>query len=316
MNNETDFTSKIKMIEVARLKSFEDNFYSMSEIETLADDIGRQGLKHNIVVYKSPDSETYTIISGHRRVEAVKLLIENGQFAETALPRYVTSEKYKSATFLDLVMLNKTSRIMSNAELMREHEVLKQVFDEQKLNGNKLNGRTNENIAKMLGVSERRIAKIENIKNNAIPEIVKAVENNEISINKASDFAELDKIIQTELTRAGLAVQSAPIKEITADNIKSKKKTKKSQKEGEMVQIAPFFNSENIEHKAVTDFLNEKKETALTSYPESDNFEITVLKKEAEVIVNQLNKILKGDIEGEEFMIIEGFLNMLKRKLR
>ena len=44
------FKDNIKMIEIGKIKESMDNFYSLSDIEILAEDIERQGLKHNLVV--------------------------------------------------------------------------------------------------------------------------------------------------------------------------------------------------------------------------------------------------------------------------
>ena len=46
------FVDNIQMIEFSEIKQNKDNFYTLSELELLADDIERQGLKHNLVVCK------------------------------------------------------------------------------------------------------------------------------------------------------------------------------------------------------------------------------------------------------------------------
>ena len=69
------FKDSIKMIEIEKIKPCQDNFYEMSEIEILADDIERQGLKHNLVVSVDKDNENeYWLKSGHRRLSAIRLL--------------------------------------------------------------------------------------------------------------------------------------------------------------------------------------------------------------------------------------------------
>ena len=62
------FKDNIKMIAVSKIQPSIENFYSISEIEMLADDIERQGLKHNLVVCENKDKpDTYFFKSGHRR---------------------------------------------------------------------------------------------------------------------------------------------------------------------------------------------------------------------------------------------------------
>jgi ParB family chromosome partitioning protein len=70
-------TFEIKMIEIDKIIANENNFYSISEIEILAEDIERQGLKSNLVVRKN--NEEYVLISGHRRLNAINFLKENNR---------------------------------------------------------------------------------------------------------------------------------------------------------------------------------------------------------------------------------------------
>lgn len=74
------FKDNIKMIEIGKIKESMDNFYSLSDIEVLAEDIERQGLKHNLVVSEdSNEPDTYFIKSGHRRFTAIKQLVREAQ---------------------------------------------------------------------------------------------------------------------------------------------------------------------------------------------------------------------------------------------
>ena len=73
------YIDNIKMIKIADIETNAENFYSLPDIEDLAEDIDRQGLIHSLAVAKI-SSEKYKLISGHRRLTAIKLLIENGKF--------------------------------------------------------------------------------------------------------------------------------------------------------------------------------------------------------------------------------------------
>ncbi len=72
------YIDNIKMIKIADIETNAENFYSLPDIEDLAEDIDRQGLIHSLAVAKI-SSEKYKLISGHRRLTAIKLLIENGK---------------------------------------------------------------------------------------------------------------------------------------------------------------------------------------------------------------------------------------------
>lgn len=59
------YIDNIKMIKIADIETNAENFYSLPDIEDLAEDIDRQGLIHSLAVAKI-SSEKYKLISGHR----------------------------------------------------------------------------------------------------------------------------------------------------------------------------------------------------------------------------------------------------------
>lgn len=119
------YIDNIKMIKIADIETNAENFYSLPDIEDLAEDIDRQGLIHSLAVAKI-SSEKYKLISGHRRLTAIKLLIENGKWNNETVPCYVITAKKSDAEMnLDLIMLNHTQRKYSDSDIFKEHEELK-----------------------------------------------------------------------------------------------------------------------------------------------------------------------------------------------
>lgn len=179
------YIDNIKMIKIADIETNAENFYSLPDIEDLAEDIDRQGLIHSLAVAKI-SSEKYKLISGHRRLTAIKLLIENGKWNNETVPCYVITAKKSDAEMnLDLIMLNHTQRKYSDSDIFKEHEELKKIFSQLEADGVEIKGRLREKIAKAMHVSSAQIGKIENIKNNAIDSVKAAVENGELSISTA-----------------------------------------------------------------------------------------------------------------------------------
>ena len=115
------FADNIKMLDVTEILPNKDNFYAL-DIEYLAEDIARQDLKSILVVVKDEDSGKYLLISGHRRLEAVKLLISEGRRTSTKVPCYIGRSGSEAENQLDLIMLNKTQRKYSDADVMQEYE--------------------------------------------------------------------------------------------------------------------------------------------------------------------------------------------------
>lgn len=142
------YIDNIKMIKIADIETNAENFYSLPDIEDLAEDIDRQGLIHSLAVAKI-SSEKYKLISGHRRLTAIKLLIENGKWNNETVPCYVITAKKSDAEMnLDLIMLNHTQRKYSDADIFKEHEELKKIFTQLEADGVEIKGRLREKIAR------------------------------------------------------------------------------------------------------------------------------------------------------------------------
>lgn len=216
------FLDNMQMIDFSEIKLNKDNFYSLSEIELLADDIERQGLKHNLVVSKDSGGSGYWLISGHRRYSAVKLLIEQNRLTSTLVPCYVDGERSQAEARLNLIMLNATQRKYTNAETMAEYEMLKQTIQQLEDEGKHVKGRVREIIASTLQVSPAQVGKIENIRNNAISEVDEAVKSGEMSISTANEIAKLAPEKQQEI------IAEKP--KITHKEVKDIQKSEKSEK--------------------------------------------------------------------------------------
>ena len=65
--NADSYIDSLKMIDIDLIEPNKNNFYEMSEIEALADDIERQGLMTALVVSEQNGGK-YELISGHRRL--------------------------------------------------------------------------------------------------------------------------------------------------------------------------------------------------------------------------------------------------------
>lgn len=208
------FVDSIRMIDVSQIMPNKENFYTMSDLELLADDIEREGLKHNLVVSKDKNSDKYWLKSGHRRFAAIKLLINEKRLTSSKVPCLVDGEKTKAESKLDLIMLNATQRKYSDAEVMSEYEQLSQTLKELDDEGKRLGGRMRENIAKILNISNGQVGKLDNIKHNAAPEVKKAVESGKMSISTANEVAKLTPEKQKEVVETKPDISSAEVKKM------------------------------------------------------------------------------------------------------
>lgn len=187
--NADSYIDSLKMIDIDDIEPNRNNFYEISEIESLADDIERQGLMNALVV--SEDDGRYELISGHRRLAALKSLIADGRRRSGKVPCFIKGAKPNNETELDLIMLNATQRKYSDADTMREYEELTRIFKELEAAGKPVKGRIRDRIADALNVSPAQVGKLDNIKYNAIPDVEQAVKSGDMSISTANEVAKL-----------------------------------------------------------------------------------------------------------------------------
>ena len=172
--NADSYIDRLKMIDVENIEPNKANFYEISEVEALAEDIERQGLMTALVVAEQ-DGGKYQLISGHRRLAAIKQLIGDGRRRNTKVPCFIKGAKPKTETELDLIMLNATQRKYTDADTMREYEELTRIFKELEAAGKPIKGRIRNKIAEALNVSAAQVGKLDNIKHNAVPAVEQAV---------------------------------------------------------------------------------------------------------------------------------------------
>ena len=221
------FIDSLKMIEIDDIVPNNDNFYEISDIEELAEDIERQGLM-SILVVSADDSGKYTLISGHRRLAAIKQLIADGKRKSTTVPCYIKGAKSREETELDLIMLNATQRKYSDTDAMREYEELERIFKALADAGKPIKGKMRDNIAKMMNVSPSQVAKIDNIKRNAVPEIEQAVKSGDMSISTANEVAKLSPEEQLEIAEKKPDITNKEVKEMQKKSPAKPKKEKAS----------------------------------------------------------------------------------------
>ena len=286
------FTDNIEMLDVSEIVPNEDNFYELSDIEPLADDIERQDLKSNLVVAKDGDSGKYLLISGHRRLEAVKLLIKEGRRKSTKVPCYINGEKSQAESRLDLIMLNKTQRKYSDADVMQEYERLTETLKELESEGKKISGRLRENIASMLNVSTAQVGKIENIKHNAIPAVEKAVKTGEMSISTANEVAKLQPDQQEKIIKEKPEITHKEVKEIQKNASPPKPKAPTAPEVKKPTESKPTSKVEQIAKLPTSCTLTAEEAVTLNKY--IDHI-INLSREEDEPIIRGIaDKLSKG----------------------
>ena len=213
-------TDSIKMIDIDELHESEDNFFDINRIEEFAETIlGQGGVKDNLIV-RPLDTGGYEIISGHRRKVAVQYLIDKGENISRYLPCLVQNYDDNDDKILDIVLMNISSRQISDSEMWKSYEIVDRILKNKKSAGEKF-GRIRDKLAECLGVSASQVKKIQNIDNNAIEPVKNAIENGELSISTANEIAKLDDDEQEEI------IKKSNISDIKHKDIKKINENKK-----------------------------------------------------------------------------------------
>jgi len=265
------FADSIKMLEVSEIIPNKDNFYEMSAIELLAEDIERQDLKHNLVVAKDKDSGKYWLISGHRRLEAIKFLINEKRRQSTKIPCIINGEKSQAESRLDLIMLNATQRKYTDKEVMSEYEQLTETLKQLESEGKKIGGRMRDVMAKILNVSKSQVGKIDNIKHNAVPAVEQAVKSGKMSISTANEVARLSPEKQKDIAEKKPDITHKEVKEIQKTSLqpsKSAPSVKPPAVKAESGNTAPPPKIEQTKPKYAPCTLSESETEVLSRYIE------------------------------------------------
>lgn len=195
-------TFKLEKVSVRKMKPSKDNFYSIDEeeITRLARTIELVGLQQNFVVKKIPGTDEYEVIAGHKRRLAVLKLLDEGkeEFEMQPCKIIYTDDDIKNE--LTLIFTNSTQRIRTDAEMMKEVEetdkLLKQLRETQKIEG-----RTDEIIAQLIGSSKSQVARLKKINNKLIEPLKSEYEAGNISTAAADKTASLPVEKQKEVLK-------------------------------------------------------------------------------------------------------------------
>ena len=228
--NADSYIDSLKMIDIDLIEPNKNNFYEMSEIEALADDIERQGLMTALVVSEQNGGK-YELISGHRRLAALKSLIADGRRRNGKVPCFIKGAKPNTETELDLIMLNATQRKYSDADTMREYDELTRIFKELEAEGKTIKGRIRDRIAEALNVSPAQVGKLDNIKHNAIPDVEQAVKSGDMSISTANEVAKLAPEKQQEIITEKPKISHKEVKEIQKQELSAEKVSSETDEE-------------------------------------------------------------------------------------
>ena len=158
---------RIEYLPLNELHEDERNFYKVDKVEELAANIQSCGLMDPLRVRKSEAG--YTIVSGHRRAAALRLLAaEDSKFQEVACI-IETGDIPEQLQELRLIFANSATREMSSADKAKQAERVEVLLYELKEQGMEFPGRMRDRVAEACRISRSKLGRLQNIQRNLAP---------------------------------------------------------------------------------------------------------------------------------------------------
>lgn len=204
-DNKTKARFRTKDIAIKQMYSNDKNFYSIQDIEQLAQDILAVGLLENLTVVHDPcDRGEYRIIAGERRWRALTLLVEKGyeEFSVASCQIKTPAEEHEE--MIQLIIAN-TYRNKTVADILEEQKTLEETLRYMKENGLTLHGykldsgRLRDVIANMMQVSSTKIGQIESINKKLIPEFTEELKEGRLTFSAAYEISKMSEDIQEDM---------------------------------------------------------------------------------------------------------------------
>lgn len=267
---------RTKDISIKKLYSNDKNFYSVTDIEPLAQKILLVGLIENLEVVHDPcDQGEYRITAGERRWRALKLLVEQGYTDFEMVTCQIQTPASADEEMLRLIIAN-DYRNKTVTDILEEEKQLKDILQRMKqegrgIKGYKLDsGRLRDVIAKMLQMPATKIAQIESINKHLIPEFAEELKEGRLTFSAAYMISGMNEETQAEMLER-YQENGLTYKEVKEIKQQQEEKAAAEQIEGQMTpddegQLAD--DDEDIE-EAEDDADNQDKEEWEDAHPES-----------------------------------------------
>lgn len=213
---------RVRDINIKKMYSNDANFYSMQDVEQLAQKIYAVGLLENLTVVHDPcDRGEYRIIAGERRWRALNLLVERGYKEFEIASCQVKTPAEEHEEMVQLIVAN-AYRNKTVKDILEEEQKLKETLQYMKKNkiplqGYQLDsGRLRDVISDILNLPATKIAQIESINKRLLPEFTEELKNGDLTFSAAYELSglqeESQKVLLNQYKENGLTFKE--VKEV------------------------------------------------------------------------------------------------------
>ena len=163
VSNSDTGREQIEYIDVDLLDKDQNNFYQLSDLDALADNIATVGLQQPIRV-RDGENGHVVIVSGHRRTAAIRKLVEEGRTDLREVPCIrERGEASPALQELRLIYANSSTRDLSSAEISRQAEKVRELLYQLQEEGHEFPGRMRDHVAEACKISRTKLARLEKI---------------------------------------------------------------------------------------------------------------------------------------------------------
>ena len=174
VSNSDTGREQIEYIDVDLLDKDQNNFYQLSDLDALADNIATVGLQQPIRV-RDGENGHVVIVSGHRRTAAIRKLVEEGRTDLREVPCIrERGEASPALQELRLIYANSSTRALSSSEISQQVEKVRDLLYQLKEEGYEFPGRMRDHVAEACKISKSKLARLDVIRKGLAPEIRKA----------------------------------------------------------------------------------------------------------------------------------------------
>ena len=186
-------TSPMQVVQIplSQLIVNEHNFFTVEDVQDLADDIAMNGLYSPLTVCAAGEGK-YRIVAGHRRRKALELL------GRKDAPCIVKTYDGEDSEMVALIQSNLTSRELTYYEKMEAVIRLEKALRSMKARGVELPGRLRDHLAEQTKESASAVHRMQYIHKNLSPALLDALRREQIGESVADELAHSPKKVQEE----------------------------------------------------------------------------------------------------------------------
>jgi len=164
---------QIEYIDIGLIDPDPNNRKELKDIPELAENIAHIGVQQPIRLRIHPeDPGRYMLSVGHRRTEALRLLVKEGleefRFAPSIVDR---TEKSDARKRLELIQSNLQTQALTSAELAQYAEEVEMCLYQMQQDGEEFPGKMRDHVAKACKISASKLARLKVIRENLVPEL-------------------------------------------------------------------------------------------------------------------------------------------------